>query len=286
MKMRFSKSAYATGIALALAGSGSFAAPDTMAQNVTEARQESQIWTTYALNPYLRASDLKVTVHGGKATLAGTVEEGVNKELAAEIALGVSGISSVDNQIEVKADYAPPARGADRAFGEVVDDATITAAVKSKLAWSRHADALSTEVDTERGKVTLTGSADSGAEKELAGRLASNTRGVHAVDNRINVRTGKDAKAPVAGAKESGKAASADVADGWITAKVKSTYMYSSNVDGSDISVSTDKGVVTLSGKVDSGAERALAIELAQNIRGVRNVSSNGLKVSNVVATR
>ena len=32
-----------------------------------------------------------------------------------------------------------------------------------------------------------------------------------------------------------------------------------------------------LSGKVDSGAERALAIELAQNVRGVKSVQSKAL---------
>jgi len=60
---------------------------------------------------------------------------------------------------------------------------------------------------------------------------------------------------------------------------VKSTFMYSTNVDGSDISVNTDKGIVTLSGKVDSGAERALAIELTQNVRGVKSVNSKSLTV-------
>ena len=58
---------------------------------------------------------------------------------------------------------------------------------------------------------------------------------------------------------------------------MKSTYGYSSNVNGSDIGVSTNSGIVTLSGKVDSGAERALAIELAQNVRGVKSVQSKAL---------
>jgi osmotically-inducible protein OsmY len=53
--------------------------------------------------------------------------------------------------------------------------------------------------------------------------------------------------------------------------------MYSRNVNGSDINVSTNAGVVTLSGKLDSGVERALAIELAQNIRGVKSVQSKEL---------
>jgi osmotically-inducible protein OsmY len=67
------------------------------------------------------------------------------------------------------------------------------------------------------------------------------------------------------------------MADTWITTKVKSTYGYSSNVDGSDITVHTANGVVTLSGKVASGIERELAIELAKNIKGVKSVNSKAL---------
>jgi len=48
-------------------------------------------------------------------------------------------------------------------------------------------------------------------------------------------------------------------------------------VGGSDISVSTHDGIVSLSGKVVSGAERAVAIELAGNVRGVKSVNSSSL---------
>lgn len=82
-------------------------------------------------------------------------------------------------------------------------------------------------------------------------------------------------------AKSAAKEAEQDIADSWITTKVKSTLMYSSNVDGSDVDVSTSAGVVTLKGKLDSGAERALAIELADNVRGVKSVQSTGLTVQN-----
>jgi osmotically-inducible protein OsmY len=272
--MQFRKTLFATGFALALATLSGTAAADTAGQNITEARQETQIWTTYALSPYLRASDLKVSVHAGKATLTGKVEEDVNRDLAKQIALGVDGVKEVDNQIVVQADYAPPARDK-RGYGEVVDDATVTAAVKSKLLWSRHTDGLSTNVDTLNGRVTLTGTADNGASKDLATRLAMNTRGVYAVDNRLVV---KDAKPTLAAsAKSSAAGAKGDISDSWITAKVKSTLLYSSNVDGTDITVSTNGGIVTLSGKVDSGAERALAIEFARNVRGVKSVQSKGL---------
>jgi osmotically-inducible protein OsmY len=264
----------ATGIALAIASS-SVVAAETMSQDITDARQETQIWTAYALSPYLRANDLKVTVHGGKATLNGTVEEGVNKDLAKQIALGVNGITAVDNDIVIKPDYMPPAKSSTRSFGETVDDASITAAVKSKLLWSKHADGLTTDVDTKYGKVTLTGTADSAAAKELAKTLALNTKGVVSVDNKLVINANKAAASSNANA--AAKGSSHEIADTWITTKVKSTYGYSSNVDGSDISVKTDNGVVTLTGRVDSGAERALAIELAKNIKGVKSVQSKGL---------
>jgi len=273
---QFHKLILASGAVMAMVPMAGAVAGDA-SQDVTEARQETQIWTTYALSPYLRASDLKVSVERGKATLTGTVEEDVSKDLAKQIALGVDGIKSVDNQIVVKADYTPPARSSSRTFGEVIDDATITTKVKSKLIWSKHTDAMTTDVDTKSGRVTLQGTADSGADKALAGRLAANTRGVVSVDNELMVEDEKPTMADKA--KKSERKAERAVADSWITTKVKSTFMYSSNVDGSDISVSTSHGVVTLSGKVDSGAERALAIDLAKNVRGVKSVHSRGLTI-------
>ena len=255
-------------IALAMVAIGGPVAAGAPSQDVLEARQESQIWTTYALSPYLRANDIKVSVDDGTATLTGMVEEDVNKDLAKQIALGVDGIKEVDNQIAVKSDYVTPARGAKRGYGDMVDDETITAAVKSKLHWSKNAHGMDTAVSTDWGKVTLTGTADSAETKDLATRLALNTRGVVAVDNRLVI------------VNTTPQITKQDMADSWITTKVKSTYMYSTNVNNSDITVSTSKGVVTLSGELDSGAERALAIEFAENVKGVKRVDSKALTLA------
>lgn len=276
MNMPFRTTLTVTAVTLAL---GPFAGIATADQNVTEARQESQIGTTYALNPHLRNTDLEVSVQGDKATLTGIVDEDVSRDLAEQIALGVNGIKNVDNQITVQEDYTPPARsGNDRSFGEVVDDATITAAVKSKLLWGKNTGGMATNVDTVGGKVTLAGTVDDGASKELATRVAMNTRGVTAVDNRLVVQGAKPAANASAKGESAASKAKDNMSDGWITTKLKSTYMYSSNVKGSNISVSTESGIVTLTGEVDSSAERALAIEYANNIRGVKSVNSKGLK--------
>ena len=266
----------ASAITLALVSISGAVVADPPSQDVVEARQESQISTSYSLSPYLRADDIQVSVDAGTATLSGTVEESVDKELADQIALGVTGIKTVDNQIIVKADYVPPTRTSqERSFGEVVDDATITATVKSKLLWSKNTDGLDIDVDTRMGKVTLHGAAENGASKELAGRMAKNTRGVVSVDNQLVVGTSKP-KSKAADV-DSEQDTSQEISDTWITTKVKSTFMYSSNVDNDDISVSTKDGSVTLSGKVSSGAERELAIELAQNVRGVKSVNATAL---------
>ena len=286
MKYKKSKNLIAlSGLAFALMTIGQAAQSETMTQSMTDVRQEVQIWTTYTLNPYLRSSDLKATVKDGKATLTGSVPEGVNKDLAREIALGVQGIKEVDNQIvidgEKSASMLAPASG----YAEVIDDAGITLAVKSKLLWSKYTSALQTTIETKSGRVTLTGTADSPAAKDLAGRLAANTKGVVSVKNLLVVHAPKALATQVSTgsrvAVDTTKIMKASteqaVTDSWITTKVKSTLLYSSNVAGSDIVVTTNQGVVTLTGKLASGAERALAVELAQNVLGVKGVKSKGL---------
>ncbi|WP_020405433.1 BON domain-containing protein [Hahella ganghwensis] len=244
--------------------------------DVADVRREVQISTTYALSPFLRADDIQVEVINGKATITGTVNEDVNKDLAEQIALGVKGIKEVDNKIKVDVSYVASTKAKERNFVEVVEDATVTAAVKSKLMWSKYADGLSTNVDTASGKVTLQGTASSPVAKEMAGRLAMNTRGVTEVDNQLKVTDeAPTMKDKVVGSMDK---ASQQISDSWITTKVKSTFTYSNSVNSSAISVTTKNGNVTLSGQLADGAERALAIQLAESVRGVNQVNVKELK--------
>jgi hyperosmotically inducible periplasmic protein len=253
-----------------LGGLGTAVTPDTPSQEVIEARQESQIWTAYALSPYLRASDLKISVQDGQATLTGHVAEESNKELARQIALGVDGIKHVENRIVVHPLFLPPDKPAERAFGEVVDDATVTSAVKSKLAFSRYADCLIVDVSTSRGKVTLQGSATTADAKEGAAKVAMNTQDVCSVDNQLVVPVDNPGVVTSIGN---------EIADSWITAKVTSSFMYSARASTSDIHVDTKGGIVTLTGMVGSEAERNLAVNLASDVRGVKSVDSSSLTI-------
>ena len=66
--------------------------------------------------------------------------------------------------------------------------------------------------------------------------------------------------------------------DASITTQVKSKLAADPEVAAHNIDVDTNEGVVTLSGRVDDGAERAEAEKLARNTDGVRRVINN-LKV-------
>lgn len=254
-----------------------------------DVRQETRIATTIELNPYLRDSKIEVSVQDGEAVLSGVVSEQVNRDLAEQIALGTEGITDVRNNIEVDNEYTPGPDSNERSFGEVIEDASVTAAVKSKLLWSRYTDGLATDVETHRGHVTLSGTANSEAAKDLAGMLAQNTVGVTSVENKLVVRTNPEVEVAEEASSErstlirgndlSGATdeAGRTISDTWITTKVKSTLLYSRNVGGTSINVSTQDGVVSLSGSVRSQAELDAAVELARNVQGVQDVIASDL---------
>ena len=264
---------FASAILLTMSPTEPLLAADAVTTSMDDVRQESQIATSYALNPYLRANDLKVSVQKGKAILTGKVDEKVSKELASEIARGVSGITDVDNQIVVEPNYLP--NFGRSGFGDQIDDASISAAIRSKLQWNKDVDSVGTTVVTKGGRVTLSGTAASKVAKDNANRLAMNTRGVNSVNNQLVIQDKPMTKEQKDMQKTDDE--SHNISDSWITAKVKSSFMYSSNISGGDIDVSTNDGIVTLTGKVASGSERSLAIETAQNIRGVKSVKSSAL---------
>jgi len=278
LKRRSKNLIVASGLAMALTSLSATYAAGASTQSIADVRQEVQIWTSYALNPYLRVNNLQASVKDGKATLTGKVQEGLSKELANEIALGVDGIKEVDNQITVVTDLNDEDLKPFGSYGEGIEDATITATVKSKLMWSKHTSGLKTSVVTKSGRVSLTGSADSSAAKKMAGSIAMNTRGVVSVNNALIITK------PAASDKETVATVAAEaeqtITDSWITAKVKLTLLYSSNVAGTDVHVTTEAGVVTLKGSLSSGEEKALAVELTQNVIGVKSVEAGDLTFS------
>jgi hypothetical protein len=65
------------------------------------------------------------------------------------------------------------------------------------------------------------------------------------------------------------------VDDSVITAKVKAALMNTPNVDSTEITVETFKGVVKLSGFLDSQAMIDAAVHAAQGVNGVKSVTND-----------
>ncbi|MDX1298011.1 MAG: BON domain-containing protein [Pseudomonas sp.] len=267
--------ATATAGMIGLAPFSAFAAEGDMSRELSEARQEGSVWTAFALNRHLNPFAIEVDVEHGTATITGTVETSVERDLAEQIALGVEGVNKVDNQLKLDPKFEAKA-SSEPSMSQRFEDATLAATVKSKLLWNSNTEGLDIDVDAENGKVILNGSAQTPEAKELAGRLAANTDGVREVSNLLSV---SKADSSAAKAQNAADDAAAAISDAWITSKVKSSLIYSRNLDGLSITVDTQQGMVNLSGKVLSNAEKQLAVETARNIRGVRGVDADALRV-------
>jgi hyperosmotically inducible protein len=71
---------------------------------------------------------------------------------------------------------------------ERIDDATVTAKIKSKMALDDLVQARDISVQTVEGVVTVSGTVGSDAERQRAMRLAQETAGVRGVTDRLAVR--------------------------------------------------------------------------------------------------
>jgi len=213
---------------------------------------ESSAKKSYVFKTYLKTDDIKIQSKDGAVTLTGTVSEESHKSLAQETVAGLPGVKSVDNKLEVKGE-----RPAEKS------DAWLTTKVKTMLLFHRNVSAM-TEVDTKDGIVTLRGEATSQAQKDLTTEYAKDVEGVKDVKNEITV-TKTPKKTRTAGEK---------IDDSSITAQVKMTLLYHRSTSALKTSVTTKKGVVTLSGKAKNAAEKDLATKFANDVNGVKEVKN------------
>ena len=71
---------------------------------------------------------------------------------------------------------------------QVLNEGSLTAKIKSKMALDDTVKALAIDVDTTGTEVTLSGSVNTAAERDKAVQLARDTAGVTAVHNKLVIR--------------------------------------------------------------------------------------------------
>lgn len=173
-----------------------------------------------------------------------------------------------------------------RSLATTLDDASITAAVKSMLLADERTKGFDINVNTSKGVVILRGGADSVRAKLDATRIAGSADGVRRVDNRLVVATDdserrQDADTATASGdvREAMDESGDGIDDAWITSKVKAQLLADTSVAGTKIDVDTQANVVTLSGTTRTNAERLTAIRIATATRGVHHVEAGRLIV-------
>ena len=145
--------------------------------------------------------------------------------------------------------------------GEVIDDSVLTAKVKAALIDDPVTKAGQINVETYRGVVQLGGFVDTAAEKSQATKVAQSVTGVKEVRNDLRVSSPQTA----------GQA----VDDTALTAAVKAKLIEDSTTKAHHINVETQKGVVQLTGFVNSNEEKARAAQLAGDVDGVVSVKND-----------
>jgi len=225
--------------------------PIQAAASDTDQRIEQAAKASYNFKNHLKDDHIKVDAKDGVVTLTGTVARDYHKSLAQETVVGLPGVKRVDNQLTITGDQ--PAEHS---------DGWITMKVKTVLAFHKNVSATGTEVNTENGVVTLTGKADSAAQKQLTSEYAKDVEGVTEVRNNLVI------------AKTNRRTMGEKVDDTSITAQVKSTLLFHKSTSMLATKVSTLNGVVSLNGEAKNAAERDLVTKLVQDIHGVQSVQN------------
>ena len=151
--------------------------------------EHSDAWITTKVKSALlfhrNVSGTGTTVYtkDGVVTLQGVASSLAQKELTAEYALDIDNVKSVNNEMTIAKTPATPKE----TMGDKIDDASITAQVKSSLLSHHSTSAMHTTVSTTDGVVTLGGIAKNDAEKSLVTKLTSDINGVTSVINNMTI---------------------------------------------------------------------------------------------------
>lgn len=206
---------------------------------VQQAVEEELDWS-----PEIDSAHIGVAVHDGTVTLSGEVDSFAERMAAMRAAFRVKGVSTVQDDIDVRGDHGRSRPAAD----------DILRAVDTALGSTEGLpDTIRAEV--REHTVVLTGEVDWDFQRRLARRIVANLRGVTHVDSRIELT-----RRPSAPDTEE---------------RIRRALVRNALLDGSTIDVSVLGNTVTLAGRVRSWTEREQAERVAwssPHVTAVRNL--------------
>jgi len=208
----------------------------------TDAQIHHDILEELKWDSRVEETEVGVQVASGVVTLTGTVTSWAKRVAAQEAAHRVIGVQDVANDIKVMV-----------AGGLMRTDTEIAQAVRRALEWDVFVPEEKITSTVTDGWVTLDGAVDTWSQRNDAERAVRNLTGVKLVLNKISVKPTKPVPEDVRRAIEQALERRAER-------------------EARRISVDVKDGTVTLTGTVDSWAERKSVIAAARFTPGVQMV--------------
>jgi osmotically-inducible protein OsmY len=204
---------------------------------------------------YRTVLDGKVSVSSdeGVVTLTGVVGDNGLRSIAEDTVSDLPGVIRVDDKITL-----------DPALKEH-SDAWIALKLHTLLLVRANVSYADTKINVKNGVVTLTGTADNEAQKDLTGVYAKEIDWVKSVKNNIVVNDTPSTSETIG----------EHIDDASITSQVKYALLTHKSTSAIKTKVSTSDGVVSISGEASNDAEKSLVGVLVESIRGVKSVDNN-----------
>lgn len=244
---------------------------DRESVKVSDNQLKDRVATLLDRDAALDDSSVKVaSVNKGVVLLSGETKTISDHLRAIEDARAVQGVQRVASEIkspdklsDSEIWYGDVKRDVAASKVEKVEesswDAWTTASVKLRLLSNRDVPGLDINVDTKDGVVTLFGSVPNPATKDLAEKLALETNGTRMVKNQLQVVPKPEQK---------------QVAekDDKIQANLKKRIADNPELKDAEVSLEVSKGVVRLTGTVESQRDHLAVLTATRATQGVRSL--------------
>jgi osmotically-inducible protein OsmY len=162
-----------------------------------------------------------------------------------------------------------------------VDDAMLTAKIKTRMTTDGRVSPTRVDVDTLNGNVTLSGETPTQEEKSAAEEIARNVEGVRSVSNQIQVNpavagtgipSGQEMKRQAEKAvSDVGQGVKKEAENAFLLGEVKARL---AAAGFGSVGVGVDHGVVTLKGETSNEKDRIAAEAIVEKVKGVQKVDN------------
>ena len=157
------------------------AAPSTtIGTTIDDSVVTTAVKSAFLADAEVKSFDLKVETRKGEVQLSGFVASQSQIDRAILVARGVSGVTGIDNKLEVKS--------APTTVGNKIDDSVVTAKVKSALLADTSVKSFDIAVLTRKGEVQLSGFVDNQGQIDRAIEVTRAVEGVSGVGNEMSIK--------------------------------------------------------------------------------------------------